>query len=165
VAERLPRVAPAQGSALGCEIVRHEELCVGCGKCVAACPGGASTRDETFDVGQLLDAPEGSRRGAMGAALRRLARRAPAGPIAVPPRVTTFRTIAYRADLCLGCGACARACPAEAIEAVGPAVEPVEAVAVEPIEAGGPAVQPAGGEATRRLAGAASANGAAQEAS
>jgi len=144
VAERLPHAAPAQGSALGCEIVRHEELCVGCGKCATACPSGASVRGETFDVSQLLDAPEGSRRGALGAALRRLARRAPDGPIEVPPRVTTYRTIDYRADLCLGCGACARVCPAEAVEARGPAVEP-EGDAAVAFAGSAPAVDPVAG--------------------
>ena len=117
--ERLP-AAPAGGSVLGCEIVRHEELCVGCGKCAAACPSGASRRGEAFDVRQLLDAPAGSRRGELGAALRSLQRREPAEPIEVPPRVATYRTVAYEAEPCLGCGACARVCPAEAIETRGP---------------------------------------------
>ena len=117
--DRLP-AAPAGGSVLGCEIVRHEELCVGCGKCAAACPSGASRRGESFDVRQLLDAPAGSRRGELGAALRSLRRHEPAGPIEVPPRVATYRTVAYDAALCLGCGACVRVCPAEAIEARGP---------------------------------------------
>ena len=124
VLERLPQAAFAGGSSLGCEIVRHDELCVGCGTCTAACPSGANAQSDTFDVNQLLDAPQGSRRGAMGAALRRLQRRAPDGPVAVPARVTTYRTIDYDAALCLGCGACARACPAAAIEALGPQVTP-----------------------------------------
>jgi len=120
--DRLP-AAPAGGSVLGCEIVRHEELCVGCGKCAAACPSGASRRGESFDVRQLLDAPAGSRRGELGAALRSLRRREPDGPIEVPPRVATYRTVAYDAVLCLGCGACVRVCPAEAIEARGPELD------------------------------------------
>jgi formate hydrogenlyase subunit 6/NADH:ubiquinone oxidoreductase subunit I len=120
--ERLPQASFAGGSALGCEIVRHDELCVGCGKCAAACPTTASKRGESFDVSQLLDAPPDSRRGALGAALRRLQRHAPTGPITVPARVTTYRTIDYDAAACLGCGACARACPSEAIEALAPEV-------------------------------------------
>jgi formate hydrogenlyase subunit 6/NADH:ubiquinone oxidoreductase subunit I len=107
---------------IGCEIVRHDELCVGCGKCAAACPSGASRRGETFDVRQLLDAPADSRRGALGAALRRLARHEPDGLIEVPARVTVFRTIDFDAERCLGCGACARGCPADAIEARPPEV-------------------------------------------
>jgi NAD-dependent dihydropyrimidine dehydrogenase PreA subunit len=34
--------------------------------------------------------------------------------------VTVFRTIVYDDDKCLGCGACARTCPADAIEALAP---------------------------------------------
>jgi ferredoxin len=105
---------------VGCEIVRHEELCVGCGKCAANCPSGASQRGDLFDVDQLLSAPAGSRRGALGLALRRIARHAPTGPIEVPPRVTVLRTIVYDDGLCLGCGTCVRGCPAEAIEARPP---------------------------------------------
>ena len=36
--------------------------------------------------------------------------------------MTTYRTIDYDAAACLGCGACARACPSEAIEALAPEV-------------------------------------------
>ncbi len=117
---RVPGASFHSGHNIGCEIVRHEELCVGCGTCAGNCPTGASTRGDTFDVDQLLQAPEGSRRGALGAALRRLARHAPAAPIAVPDRVTVFRTIVYDAETCLGCGTCARNCPADAIEALPP---------------------------------------------
>lgn len=119
---RLPREV-AIGRGIGCEIVRHEELCVGCGTCAKNCPSGASRRGDTFDVNQLLSAPADSRRGALGAALQRIARHAPAGIIAVPERVTVFRTIFYDEEECIGCGACARNCPVEAIEA-RPAVVP-----------------------------------------
>lgn len=129
ILERVPAARPRSSSTIGCEIVRHEELCVGCGRCATHCPSGASQRGDTFDVRQLLDAPAGSRRGALGAALRRIARRQPAGPIEVPPRVTVFRTIVYDAERCLGCGACARACPAEAIEARAPETPDPEASA------------------------------------
>lgn len=109
---------------VGCEIVRHEELCVGCGTCAKNCPTGSSVRGETFDVGQLLDAPADTRRGEMGAALRRLMRRAPEAPVQVPERVAVYRTIVYDAERCLGCGTCARNCPVEAIEARPPEVTP-----------------------------------------
>ena len=69
---------------------------------------------------QLLAAPPDSRRGEIGAALARIARHAPDGVIAVPERVTVFRTIVYDEERCLGCGACARTCPADAIEALAP---------------------------------------------
>lgn len=121
--ERLPGSPSAGTAGLGCEIVRHEELCVGCGACARDCPSGASRRGRTFDVNQLLEAPAGSRRGALGKALRLIMRQTPSSPIEVPPRVTVYRTILYDAEKCLGCGACARGCPAGAIEAHAPHVE------------------------------------------
>lgn len=117
---RVPAGAAHGTTGVGCEIVRHEELCVGCGKCATNCPSGASTRSAHFDVYQLLDAPAGSRRGELGDALRRIMRHDPEGPIEVPPRVTVLRTISYDEEKCLGCGTCARSCPAEAIEARPP---------------------------------------------
>ena len=117
ILSRVPQTAQPGTTGVGCEIVRHEELCVGCGKCAQDCPSGASTRSELFDVCQLLDAPAGSRRGQLGDALRRIMRHEPEGPVEVPARVTVLRTIAYDDELCLGCGTCARGCPAGAIEA------------------------------------------------
>ena len=81
---------------------------------------GASERGDFFDVNQLLDAPDGSRRGELGAALRRLMQHEPDGPVEVPERVTVYRTIIYDDEKCLGCGTCARGCPADAIEARPP---------------------------------------------
>ncbi len=124
ILSRVPGGSLHSTSGVGCEIVRHEELCVGCGKCATHCPSGASRRGDLFDVHQLLDAPPDTRRGALGAALRRIAHRAPDGPIEVPPRVTVFRTIVYDDTLCLGCGTCARGCPAAAIETLPPKAAP-----------------------------------------
>lgn len=117
---RVPGGSLRSTTGVGCEIVRHEELCVGCGKCATSCPSGASSRSDTFDVDQLLSAPAGSRRGALGDALRRIMRHEPDGLVAVPARVTVLRTMAYDDEKCLGCGTCARGCPAEAIEARPP---------------------------------------------
>lgn len=116
--ERLPGGAPrASTGAIGCEIVRYEELCIGCGRCASACPTGATVKSSSFDPMQLFAAPPGSRRGALGAALRTIARHQPTGPIEVPERVSAFRSIAYDASKCIGCGACARICPTGAVEA------------------------------------------------
>ncbi len=103
---------------------------MGCGKCATNCPSGASERGDTFDVNQLLDAPADSRRGALGNALRRLMRHEPDGVVEVPERVTVYRTIVYDADKCLGCGTCARGCPAEAIEARPPKTDAAPAAEV-----------------------------------
>ncbi|MEE4276540.1 MAG: 4Fe-4S binding protein [Thermoleophilia bacterium] len=122
ILKRLPATHARSSGSIGCEIVRHDDLCIGCGTCAKNCPTGASRRGDTFDVHQLLDAPAGSRRGDLGAALRRLMRTQPAGPVEVPPRVTVFRTILYDDERCIGCGSCARNCPVDAIEARPPEV-------------------------------------------
>ena len=117
--ERLPGSAPRTSTgAIGCRIVRHEELCIGCGRCASVCPSGATAKGRVFDPMQLYAAPPGSRRGALGAALRTIARHQPSGPIEVPERVSVFRTIVHDATKCLGCGACARVCPTGAAEAL-----------------------------------------------
>ena len=129
IVSRLPGRLTVATAGIGCEIVRHEELCVGCGKCATSCPSGASRRSDTFDVRQVLEAPRGSRRGDLGDALRRLMRHAPDGPVIVPPRVVVYRTIAYDPEMCLGCGTCARGCPVTAIDARPPKAESARSAA------------------------------------
>ena len=124
--DRLPSAAPrASTGSIGCEIVRHEELCIGCARCASVCPTGATASGGQFDPMQLFAAPPESRRGALGEALRKIARHQPTGPIEVPERVSSFRSIVYDADKCIGCGACARICPTGAVEAT-----PVSAEAI-----------------------------------
>jgi ferredoxin len=135
---RVPGGRLRSTAGVGCEIVRHEELCIGCGTCAGNCPSGASARGDLFDVSQLLGAPKGSRRGELGAALRILMRHEPDGPIEVPERVTVYRTIVYDDARCLGCGSCARNCPAGAIEARPPRAE------AAPTAPEGPAAMPEG---------------------
>ena len=76
---------------------------------------------------QLFAAPPDSRRGALGEALRRIARHQPEGPIEVPARVSSFRSIVYDAEKCVGCGACARICPTGAVEAMPVSAEEIAA--------------------------------------
>jgi len=145
ILKRLPAAHARSSGSIGCEIVRHEHLCVGCGTCAANCPTGASLRGDTFDVHQLLDAPAGSRRGELGAALRRLMRNEPGGPVEVPPRVTVYRTIIYDDERCIGCGTCARACPVDAIEARPPQM-------IRAADRGSAAAPPAGAGGTAEAA-------------
>jgi len=126
--DRLPSSAPRESTgSIGCEIVRHEELCIGCARCASACPTGATRAGGLFDPMQLFAAPPDSRRGALGEALRKIARHQPAGPIEVPARVSSFRSIVYDAEKCVGCGACARICPTGAVEAIPVSAEEIAA--------------------------------------
>ena len=67
-------------------------------------------------------------------------RHEPDGPVEVPERVTVYRTIVYDDEKCLGCGTCARGCPADAIEARPPESE----TASDPGRRGGELVSDSG---------------------
>jgi ferredoxin len=120
----LPGAALHAADGMGCEIVRDESRCLGCGRCVDSCPAGASRKGTTIDVRMLLMAPPETRRGALGAVLRRLARREPEGSIEVPERVRSYRSIVHFPERCLGCGVCATLCPSGAITKAPPEVQP-----------------------------------------
>ena len=66
----------------------------------------------------------------------RLMQHEPDGPVEVPERVTVYRTIVYDDEKCLGCGTCARGCPADAIEARPPQADaaPTQPAAAEGVQ-------------------------------
>jgi ferredoxin len=123
ILKALPGVRFQTGDGAGCEVIRLDLKCTGCGRCVEVCPGGAAVFASFFDVRLIFFAPEGTRRGLLGNALRRIARHEPEGAIEVPGRVKTYRNIVYTREKCLGCGACARVCPSSAIEKGAPGVD------------------------------------------
>ena len=123
---------------VGCEIVRHEELCVGCGTCAKNCPqrrlrARRLLRREPAAGRAGRQPPRRARRARCGA----LMQHEPDGPVEVPERVTVYRTIIYDDEKCLGCGTCARGCPAEAIEARPPQADAAPTPAVRAPARGG----------------------------
>jgi len=106
--ERIPNSAPRESTgSIGCEIVRHGGALHRLRPLRLGLPDRRDRNQRHVRPDAAVRAPPDSRRGALGEALRKIARHQPSGPIEVPGRVSSFRSIVYEAEKCIGCGACA----------------------------------------------------------